>query len=83
MKKVYIIKYEDLQDEEYSSGISYVFDTLEKAETMLRQIKQDEMHSSDIEDIKDYTHDLITENGFIIDFLDDYTKYTIEEMEVL
>ena len=83
MKKVYIIKYEDLQDEEYSSGISYVFDTLEKAETMLRQIKQDEMHSSDIEDIKNYTHDLITENGFIIDFLDDYTKYTIEEMEVL
>ena len=34
------------------------------------------------EDIKERTHDLITEDGFIFDFGDEYTKYIIEEMEL-
>ena len=80
--KVYIIRYEELISGEYSSGISYVFDTLDKAEIMLRQIKQDEIHDNDLDGINTDIHDLITENGFIIDYIDNYTKYVIEEMEV-
>lgn len=82
--KVYIIRYEELSSGEYSSGISYVFDTLEKAEDMLEEIKDCEIghYADNGRDIKDLVHDLITENGFIIDFIDDYTKYVIEEMEV-
>lgn len=82
--KVYVIRYEELCSGEYFSGISYVFDTLEKAELMLKEIKKDEICSSDSAgvDIKDLIHDLITENGFIIDYMDDYTKYIIEEMEL-
>ena len=82
MKKVYIIRYEDLCSNNYVSGVSYVFDTLEKAEKMLKEIKKDEIAESDRDDIKNLIHDLITENGFIIDYLDDYTKYVIEEIEV-
>ena len=82
MEKVYVIRYEDLCSGDYSSGISYVFDSLEKAEIMLRQIKQDEIHDNDLDNIETDVHDLITENGFIIDYMDDYTKYVIEEMEV-
>ena len=82
MEKVYVIRYEDLCSGDYSSGISYVFDSLEKAEIMLRQIKQDEIHDNDLDNIETDVHDLITENGFIIDYIDDYTKYVIEEMEV-
>lgn len=80
--KVYVIRYEELCSGEYSSGTSYVFDSLEKAEIMLRQIKQDEIHDNDLDNIETNVHDLITENGFIIDYTDDYTKYVIEEMEV-
>lgn len=82
MNKVYVIRYEDLCSGEYSSGISYVFDTLEKAEIMLRQIKQDEIHESKVDESELEIHDLLTQNGFIIDYNDDYTKYVIEEMEV-
>ena len=82
MNKVYVIRYEENCSGEYFSGISYVFDTLEKAEIMLRQIKQDEICSSERGDIQDLTKDFDDENGFIIDYLDDYTKYVIEEMEV-
>lgn len=80
--KVYVIRYEVSCSGKYSSGTSYVFDSLEKAEIMLRQIKQDEIHDDDLDDIGADVHDLITENGFIIDYIDDYTKYVIEEMEV-
>ena len=80
MKKVYIIRYEELCSGEYSSGISYVYDTLEKAEKMLKEIKEDEINTC--EEIEDNIHDLITENGFIIDFCDNYTKYVIEEEEI-
>ena len=82
MNKVYVIRYEELMSGEYSSGVCYVFDTLEKAEIMLRQIKQDEIHDNNLDNIKTDIHDLITENGFIIDYIDDYTKYVIEEMVV-
>ena len=82
MNKVYVIRWEELMSGEYSSGISYVFDTLDKAEIMLRQIKQDEIHYNDLDDIETDVHDLVTENGFIIDYIDDYTKYVIEELEV-
>jgi hypothetical protein len=82
MEKVYVIRYEDLCSGKYSSGTSYVFDSLEKAEIMLRQIKQDEICSSERKDIQDLTKDFDDESGFIIDYLDDYTKYVIEEMEV-
>ena len=82
--KVYIIRYEELCSGEYSSGISYVFSTLEKASIMLEEIKKDEIYAyADNErDIRDLIHNLISENGFIIDYIDDYTKYVIEEMEV-
>ena len=83
MNKVYIIKYETLSSGEYSSGLCYVFDTLEKARIMLEEIKKDEICSSDLENIKDLIHDLMYEEGFIIDYIsDDYDKYVIEEIEV-
>lgn len=81
MNKVYIIRYEGLSDGgEYFSGVSYVFDTLEKAEIMLEEIKKDEKCVTENVDI----HGLLTENGFITEynFNDAYTKYIIEEIEV-
>lgn len=80
--KVYVIRYEDKCNDDYNSGVMYVFDTLEKAQLVLEEIKKDEICASDMEDFKDLIHDLITENGFIIDYVDDYTKYIIEEMEL-
>lgn len=82
MNKVYVITYEEFCGGEYFSGLCYVLDTLEKANIMLEEIKKDEICSSEMENIKDLIHDLITENGFIIDYVNDYTKYIIEEMEV-
>ena len=81
MKYVYIIRYEELSDSgEYFSGVSYVFDTLEKVEIMLEEIKKDEKCGNENVDI----HELLTENGFIAEynFNDAYTKYIIEEIEV-
>ena len=89
MNKVYVISFETLSDNVYDSGVAYVFDTLEKAKIMLEQIKQDCIYSCDftaedfnVDSLYDLVHDLVTEDGFIIDFYDDYTKYIIEEMEV-
>lgn len=82
MNKVYIIRYEDCSSGDYSSGICYVFDTKEKAEIMLEEIKKDIICSAERDDIKDLIHDLITEDGFIVDYIDDYDKYIIEELEV-
>lgn len=82
MKKVYIIRYEELCSGDYSSGLCYAFDTLEKAKIMLDEIKKDEICSSEIENIENLINNLITENGFIIDYIDDYTKYIIEEINV-
>ena len=47
--KVYVIRYEDLWGDKYSSGVSYVFDTLEKAEIMLEEIKKDEIEIQIVE----------------------------------
>jgi hypothetical protein len=80
--KVYIIRYEDLCSGEYSSGISYVFDSIEKARTMLEEIKKDEICSSERDDMVDLIHDLMYSEGFIIDYISDYSKYEIVEMEV-
>lgn len=82
MNKVYVITYEELCSGEYYSGLSYVFDTKEKANIMLEEIKKDIICSSEREDIKDLIHDLVTENGFIVDYIYDYDKYIIEEIEV-
>ena len=84
MNKVYVIRYEELCSGEYTSGTAYVFKTLEEAEKMLKEIKKDEIcsYENNGRNIEDLIHDLITENGFIIDFIDDYTKYVIEEYNV-
>lgn len=81
--KIYIIRYEDLSSSgEYSSGISYVFSSLEKAKIMLGQIKQDIICESERDDITSLIHDLIYENGFIVDYIDNYEKYIIEERNI-
>lgn len=79
-KRVYVIVNESLySDNSYSSGCSYVCDTLEKALNMLEIIKQDEIEEYGLndwditDDIRDY------ENGFIIELGDEYTKYEIVE----
>ena len=80
--KVYIIRFEELDcGENYSSGISYVFDTKEKARKMLQTIKEDEMiYYEDREDIEDILKE--SEDSIIFDFLDEYIKYEIVEMRV-
>ena len=82
MKKVYIIRFEELDCEgHYSSGISYVFDTQEKAQKMLKIIKKDEMiYYEDRNDIENFIKE--NEHTLIFDFLDEYTEYEIVEMEV-
>ena len=82
MNKVFIIRYEDICSGEYSSGICYVFNTMEKAKIMLEEIKKDIICESDLENITSMIHDLITENGFIVEYSEDYDKYIIEELEV-
>ena len=86
MNKVYVIRYESLySDNSYSSGVSYAFNTLEKARKRLEEIKQDTIQyyeDAGREDAKSLIHNFITEEGFIVDFLDEYDKYYIEEMEV-
>lgn len=85
MNKVYIITFEDYYsgDGEYSSGVSYVFDTLEKAKQMLTVIKVDEINhliESGVKNpfsmVKEY------DNGFTIEWGDDYSKFEIVESEV-
>lgn len=83
MNKVYVIRYEEhYSSGEYASGISYVVDTPEKADILLNEIQHDEICSLDLDDKWNLVHNLITENGFIIEYGDDYTKYVIEEFEV-
>lgn len=83
-KKVYIIKWEDSDSSgSYSSGISYVFDTLDKAKEMLEEIKQDIIENSDRDDIKSLIHGYLYNSGFTVDYLDnDYESYEIIETEV-
>lgn len=81
MNKVYIITYKDEVEDNFRSGVSYVFDTMEKAKNMLEVIKKDEIkeYADNGYDIKDNI--INTENGFIIDS-GDYTEFEIVEMEV-
>lgn len=85
MNKVYIIRFEDYYsgDGEYSSGVSYIFDTLEKAKQMLNVIEADEINhliENGYEDVSSMIKEY--ENGFMIDWADDYSKFEIVEMEV-
>lgn len=83
-KKVYLIKWEESYEGGlYSSGVSYVFDALEKAKTMLEEIKKDIIDNSEREDITDLIHNNLYGEGFKVDYLDnDYESYEIFEMEV-
>jgi hypothetical protein len=82
--KVYVIRYEELySNNSFSSGVSYVFDSLDKAKDMLKKIKEDEIeyyvdNGWNREDI-DIKEELYT---LYFDFFDEYTKYEIIEMEV-
>ena len=49
MNKVFIIRYEDMCSGEYSSGVCYVFNTMEKAKIMLEEIKKDIICESEME----------------------------------
>lgn len=80
--KVYIITYRDkYSNGEYYSGVSYVYNALEKAKNMLEKIKADEI--AEYEDNGcDIRNDIrSTEYSFIIDRAD-FTEYEIIEMEV-
>ena len=82
MKKVYIITYEDkYSNGEYYSGVSYTYDSFEKAKKMLNSIKLNE-----IDEAKDNGYDITndvkeTENSFKIDRADTF-EYKIIEMNV-
>lgn len=80
--KVYIITYRDkYSNGEYYSGVSYVYNTLEKAKNMLEKIKADEIAKYE-DNGCDIRNDIrSTEYSFIIDRAD-FTEYEIIEMEV-
>lgn len=89
MEKVYMLRWESrYSDGSEASGLNPVcFKELERARDELNSIEWDEMcyyedNGIDMEDIKRNTHSLLTEDGFIIDLGDEYTKWTIEEIEV-
>ena len=50
MNKVYIIRYEEETSGEYSSGISYVYESLEKAKNMLNEILEEELEIIDYDE---------------------------------
>lgn len=81
--KVFIIKYYDYTDNK--SGISYVYDTLEKAQKMLEVIEQDEINTQldngvDRASIYVLKSPLHLEVGIGQDY--PYIRYTINEREV-
>ena len=84
--KVYVIRYESLySDNEYTSGTMYAFNSLEKARERLEEIKQEKIeYYTDArgEDASSLIHNFITEEGFTVDFFDEYDNYYIDEMEV-
>lgn len=88
MEKIYVIRYEEnYSDGHFYTGVMYAYKELEDAEKMLNSIRVEESDNYvnggwEEEDIKRVTHSLITENGFIFDFGDEYSKYVIEEMEL-
>lgn len=80
MNKVYIIRYEEETSGEYSSGVSYVYESLEKAKDMLNEILKEELKFCEENELKPsiYEEDM----SFLLDFSCDYTKFVIEEREV-
>lgn len=80
MNKVYIIRWEENDNGEYSSGIGYVFDTLEKAQTKLKEIKEEEINYCEECDIEYKTDN--GNYGTLIITGDGYSKHRIEEREV-
>lgn len=88
MDKIFVIRYEETySDGSFNSGVMYAYRELEEARKMLNSIKVEESDyyvdgGWEEEDVKERTHDLITEDGFIFDFGDEYSKYIIEEMEL-
>ena len=73
--KVYIIIYKDeTYNGEYYSGVSYVFNTMEKAKTMLETIKKDEL--------QDNGNVIKIKNGYIIENDTQTTEFKIVEMEI-
>ncbi len=83
-EKVYIILCEEsnTDDDEFYSIISYVTDTLEKAKVLIKNIKEDMIYeyAYDI-DIRKMIKD--TNNGFIVEWGNGYTKYEICERELI
>lgn len=81
MNKIYIIRYEEQISREYSSGVSYAFDTLEKAQNMLNEILQDELEFCEENDLQPSVYE--EDDSVILDYSDNYTKYVIEERNIL
>ena len=81
-KKVYIITYHDeYSNGECYSGVSYVFDSLEKARKMLEEIKQDEIAEYK-ENGYDITNDIKLENDTLTKDSGDFSEYKIIESQV-
>lgn len=85
MKKVYIIKWEDICPETKDmNGISGVFGTLKGAKIALERLKKYEKQEIDTvvyEDIESMIEDFT--NGFVVNFgYHDYKMYEIVEREV-
>ena len=80
MNKVYIIRYEEEISDECSSGVSYVYESLEKAKNMLNEILEEELEFCKEHDLVPsiYKEDM----SFLLDFSYNYTKYIIEEREI-
>lgn len=77
---VYIIRFEEENSGLVSSGISYVYETEEKARKMLKTIKNDELKNYDENDILEITED---DDEFTIDLGDDYVKFVIEKCNII
>lgn len=77
---VYIIRFEEENSGLVSSGISYVYETEEKAREMLKTIKNDELENYDEDDILEITED---DDEFTIDLGDDYIKFIIEKCNII
>lgn len=77
---VYIIRFEEEHSGLVSSGISYVYETEEKARKMLKTIKNDELENYDEDDILEITED---DDEFTIDLGDDYVKFVIEKCNII
>lgn len=80
MNKVYIIRYEEEASGEYSSGVSYVYESLEKAKNMLNEILEEELKFCEENELEPSVYE--EDMSVLLDFSYDYTKYVIEEREV-